>query len=131
MVITPRRDATDDILRAIAEPKRRAILLLVATDELTAGQIATHFDVTRPAISQHLTILKDAGLLSERRDGPRRLYRSRPEELAEVRAFLDQMWPAALQRFKAAAEAGPVAGTTVQGRPVTSQPPTTAKRERP
>jgi DNA-binding transcriptional ArsR family regulator len=63
--------------------------------------------VTRPAISQHLTVLKDAGLLSERRDGARRLYRARPEELAELKAFLDAMWPVALERFKAVAEASP------------------------
>jgi DNA-binding transcriptional ArsR family regulator len=72
---------------------------------MAAGEIATHFAVTRPAISQHLTILKDVGLLSERRDGPRRLYRARPDELAELRAFLETMWPVTLERFKAAAEA--------------------------
>jgi DNA-binding transcriptional ArsR family regulator len=98
-------DTTDDILRAIAGPKRRAILLLVASDEMTAGDIAAHFSVTRPAISQHLTVLKEAGLLSERRVGARRLYRARPEELAELRTFLEAMWPATLERFKAAAEA--------------------------
>jgi DNA-binding transcriptional ArsR family regulator len=97
---------TDEVLRAIAEPNRRAILQLVASDELAAGEIAAHFDVTRPAISQHLTVLKDAGLLSERRAGTRRLYRARPEGLAEVRAFLAQMWPEALERFKARAEGG-------------------------
>jgi DNA-binding transcriptional ArsR family regulator len=74
---------------------------------MAAGDIAAHFAVTRPAISQHLTILKDVGLLSERRDGARRLYRARPEELAELRAFLDAMWPTALERFKAVAEASP------------------------
>jgi hypothetical protein len=63
--------------------------------------------VTRPAVSQHLTILKDVGLLVERRDGTRRLYRLRPEGLAELRAFLTQLWPDALQRFKEAAEASP------------------------
>jgi DNA-binding transcriptional ArsR family regulator len=72
---------------------------------MAAGDIAAHFAVTRPAISQHLTILKDAGLLSERRAGARRLYRARPEELAGLRAFLEAMWPATLERFKAAAEA--------------------------
>jgi DNA-binding transcriptional ArsR family regulator len=97
---------TDDILRAIAEPKRRAILQMVASDEMAAGDIAARFAVTRPAISQHLTILREAGLLSERRDGARRLYRARPQELAELRSFLDTMWPATLERFKAAAEAG-------------------------
>lgn len=96
--------STDDVLRAIAEPNRRAILQLVATDELAAGEIAAHFAVTRPAISQHLAVLKDVGLLSERRMGTRRLYRARPEGLAELRAFLETMWPDTLERFKARAE---------------------------
>jgi DNA-binding transcriptional ArsR family regulator len=93
------------MLRAIAEPNRRAILRLVAFDEMAAGEIAAYFAVTRPAISQHLTVLKEAGLIVERRDGTRRLYRTRPEALAELRAFLADMWPEALDRFKAAAEA--------------------------
>ena len=71
---------------------------------MAAGDIATHFAVTRPAISQHLTILKDVGLLTERRAGARRLYRARPEELAELKSFLETMWPVALERFKAAVE---------------------------
>src|SRR5262249_42762712 len=79
-------------LRAIAEPRRRAILQLVRNQELTAGDIATKFDVSRPAISQHLTVLKSAGLLVERHVGTRRLYRARPEGLAELRAYLDDFW---------------------------------------
>ena len=71
---------------------------------MAAGEIAARFAVTRPAVSQHLTILKDAGLISERRDGTRRLYRARPEGLVELRAFLTQMWPEALSEFKARAE---------------------------
>lgn len=100
------------MLRAIAEPNRRAILELVTTGEMAAGEIAAHFSVTRPAISQHLTVLKDAGLLSERREGTRRMYRARPEGLAELRAFLATMWPDALERFKAAAEADPEPSTS-------------------
>lgn len=72
---------------------------------MAAGEIAAHFAVTRPAISQHLTVLREAGLIVERRDGTRRLYRTRPEALAELRAFLVDMWPGALERFKAEAEA--------------------------
>ena len=68
-------------------------------------EIAARFPVTRPAISQHLTVLREAGLLDERREGTRRLYRLRPEGLAELRAFLMELWPDALERFKAAAEA--------------------------
>ncbi len=90
--------------RAIADPRRRSILQLVARKELAAGTIASHFDVTRPAISQHLTVLKDAGLVTERRDGPRRLYRARPEGLADLRAFLDEFWVDGLERLKDAAE---------------------------
>src|SRR5258708_1044615 len=88
--------ATDETLRALAEPRRRAILRLVARDELAAGEIAAAFEVTRTAISQHLTVLKNAGLLAERRDGTRRLYRARPEGLAGLRQFLDEMCPSSL-----------------------------------
>lgn len=82
---------TDDVLRALAEPHRRAILRLVARSELAAGDIAAAFDVTRPAISQHLTVLRTVGLLHERREGARRLYRTRPEGLAALRALLDEL----------------------------------------
>jgi DNA-binding transcriptional ArsR family regulator len=89
-------EATDETLRALAEPRRRAILRLVARDELAAGEIAAAFEVTRTAVSQHLTVLKNAGLLAERRDGTRRLYRARPEGLAGLRQFLDEMWASSL-----------------------------------
>lgn len=92
-------------LRAIAEPRRREILRLVAERELPAGEIASHFDVTRPAISQHLQVLKAAGLVRERRDGTRRLYRSRPEGLAELREFLAEFWEGRLRLLGTAAEA--------------------------
>lgn len=91
-------------LKAIAEPRRRAILRLVRDGEMSAGDIASNFDVTRPAISQHLSILRDAGLLSERREGTRRLYRLRPQGLDDVRAFLEQMWGERLELLKAEAE---------------------------
>jgi DNA-binding transcriptional ArsR family regulator len=98
-------DATDEALRALAEPRRRAILRLVARDELAAGEIAASFEVTRTAVSQHLTILKNAGLLAERRDGTRRLYRARPEGLAGLRQFLDDMWGASLDMARRLVEA--------------------------
>jgi DNA-binding transcriptional ArsR family regulator len=91
-------------LEAIAEPRRRAILKLVRDEELPAGEIASQFDVTRPAVSQHLRVLREAGLVSERRDGTRRLYRARPEALAELRSFLDEFWETRLQRLKAKVE---------------------------
>src|SRR3989441_10718753 len=72
-------------VKAIAEPRRREILRLIWARELPAGRIASHFAVTRPAISQHLRVLKEAGLVSERREGTRRLYRARPGTVAEVR----------------------------------------------
>jgi DNA-binding transcriptional ArsR family regulator len=92
-------------VRAIAEPRRRDILRLVRDDELSAGAIASHFDVSRPAISQHLKVLKDAGLVDERRAGTRRLYRIRPEGFAELRRFVDDFWGEGLARLKSAAEA--------------------------
>jgi DNA-binding transcriptional ArsR family regulator len=91
-------------LKAIAEPRRREILRLVADRELSAGEIAKLFDVTRPAISQHLTVLKGAGLVSERREGTRRMYRARPEGLDEVRGFLELFWGNQLKRLKTVAE---------------------------
>jgi DNA-binding transcriptional ArsR family regulator len=72
---------------------------------MSAGAIASHFDVSRPAISQHLGVLKDAGLLDERRDGTRRLYRIRSEGFDELRRFLDEFWGEGLARLKSAAEA--------------------------
>ena len=92
------------VARAIAEPRRRAILRLVRDDELPAGEIAAHFDVTRPAVSQHLTVLKEAGLVSERRNGTRRLYRARPEGLTELRTFLEGFWDERLEALKHEAE---------------------------
>ena len=91
-------------LKAIAEPRRRQILTLVRDDELAAGEIAAHFDVTRPAVSQHLTVLKEAGLVRERRSGTRRLYRARPEGLAPLRAFLEGFWDDRLGVLKREAE---------------------------
>ena len=92
------------VIQAISEPRRREILQMVLDRELAAGEIAAGFDVTRPAISQHLTVLRNAGLVSERREGTRRLYRARPEGLAELRSFLDGFWEDRLERLKLAAE---------------------------
>jgi DNA-binding transcriptional ArsR family regulator len=91
-------------LNAIAGPRRRQILSLVRDEELSAGEIAAHFDVTRPAVSQHLTILKEARLVDERRNGTRRLYRARPEGLAELKEFLDAFWDERLAQLKREAE---------------------------
>jgi DNA-binding transcriptional ArsR family regulator len=91
-------------LKAIAEPRRRQILALVRDGELSAGEIASHFDVTRPAISQHLTVLKAAGLISERRIGTRRLYQARPEGLSELKVFLEGFWDERLDALRREAE---------------------------
>ena len=91
-------------LRAIAEPRRRRILELVGGRELSAGEIASHFEVTRPAISQHLGVLKEAGLVDERRNGTQRLYRARPQGLAELKAFLEGFWDEKLEALQREAE---------------------------
>ena len=91
-------------LKAIAAPRRRQILTLVLEDELSAGEIASHFDVTRPAVSQHLNVLKEAGLVSERRNGTRRLYRARPEGFGEIKDFLEEFWDVRLEALKREAE---------------------------
>jgi DNA-binding transcriptional ArsR family regulator len=92
------------VLKAIAAPRRRHILALVREEELSAGEIARHFDVTRPAVSQHLNVLKEAGLVSERRNGTRRLYRARPEGLVPVRSFLETFWDERLEVLRQEAE---------------------------
>ena len=97
--------ATDEALKALAEPRRRAILRLVAQAELPAGRIAEEFEVSRTAVSQHLGVLKAAGLLHERRQGTRRLYRARPEGLAGLQSFLDQMWATSLETARRLVEA--------------------------
>lgn len=97
-------ERTNLALRALAEPHRRAILRLVANQELPAGEIAAAFDISRTAVSQHLTVLKRAGLISERRVGTRRLYQGQRQALRELQSVLDGIWDAALERGKALAE---------------------------
>jgi len=91
-------------LRAIAEPHRRQIIRLVWDGELSAGEIASHFDVSRPAISQHIGVLKEVGLVTERRNGTRRLYRASTDRLVELRTFLDEFWGDRLEALKREAE---------------------------
>ena len=98
-------DGAGAALRALAEPRRRAILRLVVDHELAAGEIAAAFDVTRTAVSQHLSVLKEAGLLHERRDGTRRLCRARPEGLDHLRRTLDDLWASSLDVARQLAEA--------------------------
>ncbi|MDA0353060.1 MAG: metalloregulator ArsR/SmtB family transcription factor [Chloroflexi bacterium] len=91
-------------LQALAEPRRREILAMVRDRELTVGEIASQFEVTRPAISQHLKVLREAGLVADRREGTRRYYRALPEGLNELRAFLEGFWDVRLEALKHAAE---------------------------
>lgn len=91
-------------LAALAEPRRRAILQLVRDRPRSVNEIAERFDVTQQAVSQHLRVLHDAGLVEVHPQGSRRLYVMRPEGLASVEAFLADLWPASLQRLKRAAE---------------------------
>jgi DNA-binding transcriptional ArsR family regulator len=95
----------DAALKALAEPRRREILRLVWTDELPAAEIAARFgDVTRPAVSQHLGVLREAELILERRDGTRRLYRANQDEMVRLRHYLDEYWTGSLQRLQSLAE---------------------------
>ena len=96
----------DAALKALAEPRRREILRLVWSEERSATDIAAHFtDVTRPAVSQHLGVLRGARLVTERRDGTRRLYRADRAEMARLRRFLDDYWTGGLERLRDVAEA--------------------------
>lgn len=92
------------VLKALAEPRRVAILALLQGGEMRAGDIATQFDTTRPAISEHLRVLTDAGLLVLRREGTRRIYAVRTEGFAELRDFLNGFWDDRLARLKTAVE---------------------------
>ena len=98
-------ELVDESLRAVADPTRRAILRLVRDDELPAGEIARHFpSISRPAVSQHLRVLSEAGLVAVRPEGNRRLYRWRREGLRDAAAFVEEMWSDRLERLRAAAE---------------------------
>jgi DNA-binding transcriptional ArsR family regulator len=107
----------DTQLKALAEPHRRDILALIRDRELAAGEIAAHFDVTRPAISQHLTVLKQAALITERRDGTRRLYRANPSGLAALKQFIDGFWATGLTRLKTQAETDAAILNETKGHP--------------
>jgi DNA-binding transcriptional ArsR family regulator len=95
---------TEATLKALAEPNRLAILTLIRARELPAGEIAERFKTTRSAVSQHLRVLADAGLVVERREGTKRLYRLRPEGFRGLRKFLDTFWDEKLNLLKQEAE---------------------------
>lgn len=91
-------------LKALADERRRAILRLVWDAERPAGEIAAHFDVSRPAISQHLSVLKEAGLVTERREGTFRFYSAERDRLDEVKRMIESFWDTGLARLKREAE---------------------------
>ncbi|HEX8771557.1 MAG TPA: metalloregulator ArsR/SmtB family transcription factor [Acidimicrobiales bacterium] len=96
----------DAVLKALAEPHRRQILRLVWNRELPSGTIASHFDeLTRAAVSLHLQVLKDAGLVEVRPEGTRRLYTARHDTVEGLRSFLDEYWTSGLERLRDVAEA--------------------------
>jgi DNA-binding transcriptional ArsR family regulator len=92
-------------LQALGDPTRRAVLEELRRGPRAVGEIARRLPVSRPAVSQHLRVLKEAGLVTERQNGTRRLYRVNPDGLADLREYLDEFWTEALESFKAAAEA--------------------------
>ncbi|MFC5452766.1 ArsR/SmtB family transcription factor [Paenibacillus aestuarii] len=95
----------DKAIQALTEPRRRDILHLVRDGELTSSAIASHFDVSAPAISQHLKVLEEAGLVVVRRAGTKRFYGIRREGFAELMQYIESFWDDSLLRLKEAAEA--------------------------
>jgi DNA-binding transcriptional ArsR family regulator len=94
------------VFPALADPTRRQVLERLRSGPLAVGEIARGLPVSRPAVSQHLKVLKDAGLVSDRPDGARRVYRIDPNGLGAIRAWLDQFWAVALDAFQAEVERG-------------------------
>jgi DNA-binding transcriptional ArsR family regulator len=93
------------VFHALAHERRREILALLRDRDMTVGEVTAHFEVTQPAISQHLKVLSDAGLVTRRNEGTRHLFRARPEGLEELQDFLAGFFEEGLARLKAAAEA--------------------------
>lgn len=93
-------------IAALADPTRRAIFERLASRPSAVGELAKEFPVSRPAVSQHLKVLKDAGLVIDRRDGNRRIYQLDPDGVGALRGYLDQFWNRALTAFKDAVEKG-------------------------
>jgi len=98
-------EATARVLDALGDPTRRAVLELLREGPQPVGELASHLPVSRPAVSQHLRVLKEAGLVQDRQDGTRRLYRVDTDGLSALRTYLESFWGTALTRFEAAATA--------------------------
>jgi DNA-binding transcriptional ArsR family regulator len=97
----------DSSLGLLGDPTRRAIFELLARRPCSVGELAQQLPVSRPAVSQHLRVLKDGGLVVSRAEGTRRVYRLNPEGVDALRAWLDRVWAEALTAFHKAAEAAP------------------------
>jgi DNA-binding transcriptional ArsR family regulator len=95
-------------LGLLGDPTRRAIFELLARRPSSVGELAQQLPISRPAVSQHLRVLKDGGLVVSRAEGTRRVYRLNPDGVAALRAWLDRVWDEALTAFQKAAEAAPV-----------------------
>lgn len=95
----------EKVIHAIAEPRRREILNLVKDRELTSSAIASHFEISAPAISQHLKVLEESGVVVVRRAGTKRFYSIRREGFAEIKQYIDRFWDDSLLLLKEAAEA--------------------------
>ena len=100
---------------ALADPTRRRVLERLSDRPLAVGEIAAGMPVSRPAVSQHLKVLKEAGLVSDRQDGARRIYAIDPKGLGAMRAWLDQFWEGALVALKAEIERDPAHETPPNG----------------
>jgi DNA-binding transcriptional ArsR family regulator len=103
LIATPAHDPFD----ALGDPQRRTILALLGEDERSVGELADRLPVSRPAVSRHLRVLKDAGLVTDRAEGTRRLYRLHDEGIDAVRAYLETVWGDAAARFKLLADNRP------------------------
>ena len=99
------QEATARVLDALGDPTRRAVLEMLRGGAQPVGELARHLPVSRPAVSQHLRVLKEAGLVRDRQDGTRRLYSVDTEGLSTLRAYLESYWDTALVAFKDATEA--------------------------
>jgi len=104
-VATNQKGSWGRVLDALGDPTRRAIFELLAAGPQPVGQLAGQLPVSRPAVSQHLKVLKEAGLVVDHAAGTRRVYQLNPDGVGALRAWLDRLWSAALGAFKAAAEA--------------------------
>jgi DNA-binding transcriptional ArsR family regulator len=103
--VTANRDNALDVLGALADPTRRRVFERLLSGPLAVNEIATGMPVTRPAVSQHLRVLRSAGLVTARTEGTRHVYAVSPEGIGALRTWMDEYWGRALEGFRAAAEA--------------------------